>query len=74
MASEFTEFNFWKPVLPDIELELDEFLSSGNSVMDFSDEETTHSSPTNEENAQFNAFNFWKVPVPELELDLDNLC
>ena len=73
MASEFTEFNFWKPVLPDIELELNEFLSPSNSMMDFSDEETTQNSPSNEENAEFNAFNFWKVPVPEVELDVDNL-
>ena len=73
MASEFTEFNFWKEVIPDVELEINEFLSPSNSIMDLSDSDTTLTSSQEEENAQFNAFNFWKLPVPDLTLDIGSL-
>ena len=70
MESEFSEFNFWKPVLPDIELELSDFLSTDSVGMDMSDVESVTRSQPHEENPEFNTFNFWKVPVAELEIDL----
>ena len=70
MDSEYSEFNFWKPVIPEIDLELCDLLSADSGVMDMSDTESTTSSQYVEENAQFNSFNFWKVPVPELDLDM----
>ena len=73
MDSQFSEFNFWKEVIPDIELEINDFLSPSSSVMDLSDIDTTPSSSQEEENPQFNAFNFWKLPVPELALDISSL-
>ncbi|KAK2163455.1 hypothetical protein LSH36_79g05013 [Paralvinella palmiformis] len=59
----FNSFNFWKPVLPDINLQLCSILE---------DKMETESSPslTEEENPDFNSFNYWRLPVEDIDLDI----
>ncbi len=85
MASAFNEFNFWKPVLPDIEAELEALLLSkppGGGAAPRGEKSVCGggggdpapgSSGAGDACAEFNAFNFWRVPVPNMDIDLDIL-
>lgn len=65
IQSEFNSFNFWKPCLPDIELELAEFLAEKMELSDKSSK--ADFSEAGEENPEFNSFNFWRDPLPDID-------
>jgi hypothetical protein len=63
MADSFNTFQYWRPCLPDIEDELQEFLSDSESMMlDTSGPEMA------EENPQFNNFNYWRAPIADIDI------
>lgn len=60
----FNSFNFWKPVLPDIDSQLFSILE---------DRMDSEPSPSlkEEENPEFNSFNYWRLPLQDIDVDLD---
>jgi len=70
--AEFNSFNFWKPMLADIDEELSLFLQE---KMEVSDKPSMSEPSTPLEEAapasQFSTFNYWRVPILDIPLDLD---
>ena len=75
---QYNEFNFWRPVLPDIELELSQCgaLPSSDSMMEISDSLITtsnHQTKAQQDESQYNEFNFWKSPLPDIQIEFAGL-
>ena len=64
----FNSFQYWRPILPDIDLEL-ELLQQFEPASSASLKKTKTELPGEE----WNSFNYWRTPIPEIDLDLDSL-